>query len=40
VWPGYGALPPGNYQLTARLLTRSPLVSPAVAVPVPHPAAT
>jgi hypothetical protein len=40
VWPGYGALPPGNYQLTARLLTRSPLVSPAVAVPAPHPAAT
>jgi len=41
VWPGFATQPAGNYQLTARLMTRSPLVSSPVAVPAaPHPAAS
>jgi hypothetical protein len=40
-WTGYGALPPGNYQLTARLLTRKPLVTAPVEIPAaPHPGAS
>jgi hypothetical protein len=40
-WPQYATQPAGTYRLTARLLTRSPLVSPSVPVPpVPHPASS
>jgi len=43
VWPQFGAQPAADYQLTARLMLRSPIVSRAVPVTIPaapHPAAS
>ena len=43
VWPQFGAQPAADYQLTARLMLRSPIVSRAVPITIPaapHPAAS
>ena len=43
IWPQFGAQPAADYQLTARLMLRSPIVSRAVPVSLPaapHPAAS
>lgn len=40
-WPGFATQPAGSYSVSGRLLTRSPLVSPAASITAaPHPAAS